>query len=143
MTTAPAWNDGLVLDHVALVVEDLAAAIDHHVDALGATLDIRRELADQGVDAAALNLPGGGGQIELIAPLGSDSGVARFLQQRGPGLHHVAYGVPDVAAALEAAAARGIRLIDEIPRIGLHGRPVAFLHPSGMYGVLTELIENE
>jgi methylmalonyl-CoA epimerase len=127
--------------HVGIVVADLDAGIDHYCNVLGATIELRRELPDQGVDAASLHV--GGGLVELIAPLdvASDNGVARFLAKRGQGVHHVAYEVDDVAASLEALRAAGVALIDEQPRVGLHGVPVAFVHPRGMNGVLTELVQ--
>jgi methylmalonyl-CoA/ethylmalonyl-CoA epimerase len=83
----------------------------------------------------------GDGEIELMAPLREDSPVGKFIAKRGPGLHHVAYGVADIGAALVAARETGLELIDAEPRIGLHGRRIAFVHPKSMGGVLTELVE--
>ncbi len=83
----------------------------------------------------------GDSHVELIAPLGADTGVARFLEQRGPGLHHVAYRVDDIEAALASLSAAGVRLIDERPRAGIRGSRVAFLHPTAAGGVLTEIVE--
>lgn len=131
------------LHHVALVVADLDAAIAQHEHVHGAVVLVRKELPEQAVAAAALALPGDAAEVELIAPLpGVESGVARFLARRGEGLHHVAWAVPDVASELERLHAAGLRLIDQTPRPGLHGVPVAFVHPAGMNGVLTELVED-
>ena len=103
-----------------------------------------------GVDAAciewagAAGAPGGlshGTLFELLAPLDDSSGVARFLEAKGPGIHHVAWAVEDVTAALDALTRAGARLIDETPRLGLHGTPVAFVHPKSMGGVLVELVQ--
>lgn len=128
------------IDHIGIAVWDLDAAIAHHEDLLGATVTVRRDLPDQGVAAAALTL-GTGAEIELISPLAPDGPIARFLERAGSNLHHIAYEVDDIAASLAALTEAGVRLIDATARPGLHGRPVAFLHPSGMYDVLTELIE--
>jgi methylmalonyl-CoA epimerase len=99
----------------------------------------RETIASQGVEAALLDV--GASHIELLAPLGDDTPVGRFLSRRGPGLHHVAYRVDDVAAALDELRAAGLRLIDEAPRSGIRGSQVAFLHPSASAGVLTELVQ--
>lgn len=133
---------GRCIHHVAVAVHDLDAAIAAHAATLGATVALRAALPEQGVEAAALHLPGGGPELELIMPLPNiRSGVARFLERRGEGLHHVAYTVRDVARELTRLREFGVRIIDETPRVGLHGVPVAFVHPAGMYGVLTELVE--
>lgn len=129
------------IHHVGIAVHDLDEAIDRYVRQLGATLELRAEVADQQVAAASLHAGDGCGLVELIAPLGDDAPLARFLDRRGPGLHHVAYAVDDVAAALSALRGQGVRLVDEVPRIGLHGTEVAFVHPSAMLGVLTELVQ--
>lgn len=129
----------LGIHHVGIAVEDLDAAIDHYQRVLGATLDVRAFLPEQGVEAASLYV--GAGIVELIAPRVGSGGVARFLQRRGPGLHHVAWSVADLGSELRRLAAAGVRLVDEQPRAGLHGTPVAFVHPAGMNGVLTELVQ--
>jgi methylmalonyl-CoA epimerase len=98
----------------------------------------RETVAEQGVEAALLDV--GDSHVELLAPLGDDTPVGRFLAKRGPGLHHVAYRVDDVAATLETLRSAGVRLIDEAPRTGIRGSQVAFLHPSASSGVLTELV---
>ena len=125
--------------HVGIAVADLDAAIEHYTSTVGGRLEFRRELPDQGIEGAVVMV--GDDEIELIAPLGDNSTVARFLERRGPGLHHVAYAVDDVEASLRQLEAAGTRLIDQHPRIGLHGVPIAFVHPSAAFGVLVELVE--
>ena len=127
------------IDHTGIAVLDLDEALPFYVDVLGLPLVHRETLAEQGVEAALLDV--GDGHVELIAPLGPEIGVAKFIERRGPGLHHVAYRVDDVAAALASLSAAGVRLIDERPRVGIRGSRVAFLHPSTTGGVLTELVE--
>jgi methylmalonyl-CoA epimerase len=99
----------------------------------------REVVEEQGVEAALLDV--GESHVELLAPLGPDTPVGRFLSQRGPGLHHVAYQVGDVTAALEALRAAGLRLIDEQPRVGIRDSRVAFVHPRSTGGVLTEIVQ--
>lgn len=127
------------IDHTGIAVADLDDWIPFYRDVLGMPLAHRETLAEQGVEAALLDV--GDGHVELIAPLRADSGVARFLERRGPGLHHVAYRVDDIEAALASLSAAGVRLIDERPRAGIRGSRVAFLHPSAAGGVLTEIVE--
>ncbi len=127
------------IDHVGLAVADLEAAIRLHVEAYGMELVHRETIPEQGVEAALLDV--GDGHVELLAPLHADTPVGRFLAARGPGVHHVAYAVADVAEALEGLRAAGVRLIDEAPRTGIRGSRIAFLHPSGTGGVLTELVQ--
>lgn len=137
------------IHHVAFAVTDLDAAVDRWTRQLGASLELRAVIESQGVEAASLQWPGAAGAprlapgtlLELVAPWGEDSGVARFLDARGEGMHHVAWGVEDVVAALGSLARAGARVIDEHPRAGLHGTPVAFIHPKSMGGVLVELVE--
>lgn len=138
------------IHHVAIAVRDLDEALAFWTGTLGATLELRAAVPAFGVDAAciewagAAGAPGGlahGTLFELLAPLDEESGVARFLESKGPGIHHVAWAVADVAVALEALTRAGARLIDEEPRIGLHGTPVAFVHPRSMGGVLVELVQ--
>ena len=128
-----------VIDHVGVAVPEIEAALPFYRDVLWMALVHRETVADQGVDAALLDV--GDGHVELIAPLGPETGVARFLERRGAGLHHVAYRVQDVEAALHALAAAGVRLIDERPRIGIRNSRVAFVHPASAAGVLTELVQ--
>src|SRR5579875_3891471 len=127
------------LDHTGIAVPDLDESIPFYRDVMGMPLVHREKLAEQGVEAALLDV--GDSHVELIAPLGPDCGVARFLERRGPGLHHVAYRVDDIVAALASLSAAGARLIDERPRAGIRGSLVAFLHPSATGGVLTEIVE--
>lgn len=127
------------IDHVGVAVEDIDAAIALYRDTLGIWLVHRETISDQGVEAALLDV--GDGHIELLAPLGPETTVAKFLARRGPGLHHVAYRVPSVEDALRSLAAAGVRLIDERPRTGIRGSRVAFIHPGSTGGVLTEIVE--
>lgn len=139
----------VAIHHVAFAVADLDAAVDHWTRAMGAELELRAVVKGQGVEAASLQWHGAAGAaglpegtlLELVAPWGENSGVRRFLDSRGEGMHHVAWAVTDVAATLEQLAASGARLIDVHPRPGLHGTPVAFVHPRSMGGVLVELVE--
>ena len=127
------------IDHVGIAVADLDAALALHEREYGMPLVHRETVASQGVEAVLLDV--GESHVELLAPLGEDTPVGRFLAKRGPGLHHVAYGVEDIEAALARLRAQGIRLIDEAPRTGIRGSRVAFLHPAATGGVLTELVE--
>ena len=127
------------IDHIGVAVEDLDAAIALHERTYGMPLVHRETIAEQGVEAALLDV--GESHVELLRPLGPDTPVGRFLAKRGPGLHHVAYRVDDVDAALEALRGQGMRLIDEQARTGIRGSRVAFLHPSASGGVLTELVQ--
>ena len=127
------------IDHVGVAVEDIEAALKVYRDQLGMPLVHRETVTDQGVDAALLDV--GDGHIELLQPLGPETAVGKFLSRRGPGLHHVAYRVASVQETLAACTAAGIRLIDEQPRTGIRGSRVAFLHPAGTGGVLTEIVQ--
>jgi methylmalonyl-CoA/ethylmalonyl-CoA epimerase len=138
---ARAALQGVVRDlhHIAIVVPDLAAARPIYEGALGLAAGQPEFVADQKVNVLVLHA--GSQRIELVEPASPDSPVSKFLEQRGPGLHHVAYRVDDLAAALAQLAARGLRLIDAAPRPGAHGTRVAFVHPKSTGGVLTELVE--
>jgi methylmalonyl-CoA/ethylmalonyl-CoA epimerase len=127
------------VDHVGVAVDDLAAALALYRDVLGMPLVHRETVSGQGVEAALLDV--GESHIELLAPLGPETPVGKFLERRGSGLHHVAYRVASVDEALAALAKAGMRLIDEQPRIGIRGSRVAFVHPSSTGGVLTEIVE--
>jgi methylmalonyl-CoA/ethylmalonyl-CoA epimerase len=127
------------IDHIGVAVADLEAAIELHTGAYGMPLVHREIVAEQGVEAALLDV--GESHVELLSPLAEDTPVGRFLATRGPGLHHVAYQVADVEAALSAARQAGLRLIDEAPRTGIRRSQVAFLHPKSTGGVLTELVQ--
>jgi methylmalonyl-CoA/ethylmalonyl-CoA epimerase len=126
------------LDHIAIVVEDLQAALGIYRDALGMALAGTQTIAEQDVDIAFL--PVGDSEIELLQPLTAESGIGRYLAKRGEGLHHICLEVDDIEATLADLKARGAQLIDETPRTGAHGR-IAFVHPKGAHGVLIELIE--
>jgi methylmalonyl-CoA/ethylmalonyl-CoA epimerase len=126
--------------HVGVAVPDLDEAIATYEALFGARLERRDSLDDQGVDAASLLL--GESRIELVAPTGDDTYVGRFLTRRGPGMHHLALETESVEAAIEELAASGAQLIDEVPRRGLFGLEVAFVHPSAVHGVLTEVVSN-
>jgi methylmalonyl-CoA/ethylmalonyl-CoA epimerase len=127
------------IDHVGVAVESIEAALALYRDQLGMELVHRETVTDQGVDAALLDV--GDSHVELLAPLGPDTPVGKFLQRRGTGLHHVAYRVGSVQETLDACAAAGLRLIDPEPRVGIRGSRVAFLHPASTGGVLTEIVQ--
>jgi methylmalonyl-CoA/ethylmalonyl-CoA epimerase len=124
--------------HLGIAVADLDEAVATYGSLFGATLEHRASVADQGVEAASVMI--GESRIELLAPTGADTPVGKFLAKRGPGMHHVAYEVDDVAAELATLSAAGVELIDEHPRVGLFGLQVAFVHPDAVYGVLTEVV---
>ncbi len=126
------------IDHIAIIVRNIKEALQVYEGALGLELTDVEEAPEQAVKVAFL--PVGESEIELVEPLTTDSGVARFLEKRGEGLHHICLEVEDIEAALQDLAAKGVRLIDEQPCQGAHGR-VAFLHPKSTHGVLIELIE--
>jgi methylmalonyl-CoA/ethylmalonyl-CoA epimerase len=127
------------IDHVGVAVEDLDAAIALHEQAYGLALAHREVVEEQGVEAVLLDV--GTSHVELLSPLEPDSAVGRFLVSRGPGLHHVAYRVEDIDAALAALRERGLQLIDETPRVGIRNSRVAFVHPQSAGGVLTEIVQ--
>jgi methylmalonyl-CoA epimerase len=127
--------------HLGIAVDDLDAAIERWRAIFGATLEHRERVEDQGVEAASLRV--GEGRIELLAPLGADTPVGRFVEKRGPGMHHVAFGVADVGAELDRLRAAGVQLIDERPRRGMFGLEVAFVHPEATGGVLAEFVGDE
>lgn len=124
--------------HVAFAVEDLDAAVATYQRLFGARIELRGRMDDQGVEAAYLRI--GDGRIELVSALGEDTAVGRFLAKRGPGMHHVAFEVADVAAALRSLASAGAEVIDPEPRPGLGGHEVSFVHPDSIHGVLVEVI---
>jgi methylmalonyl-CoA/ethylmalonyl-CoA epimerase len=129
----------LNLDHVAVAVADLDEAIERFRSRYGVEPDYREVVEEQGVEEAMIPL--GGSYIQFLQPLGPDTPVGRYLERRGEGLHHVAYAVPDIEAALTHLASEGAELIDAEPRIGGRGTRIAFVHPRGGNGVLTELVE--
>jgi methylmalonyl-CoA/ethylmalonyl-CoA epimerase len=127
------------IDHIGVAVADLDAAIALHEQTYGMPLAHRETMESQGVEAVLLDV--GESHVELLRPLSADTPVGRFLAGRGPGLHHVAFGVEDVEATLAQLRAKGVRLIDETPRTGIRGSRVAFLHPAALGGVLTEIVQ--
>ena len=126
------------IHHLGVAVEDLDEAVHTYERLFGAEVEHRDTVADQGVEAASLRV--GEGRVELLAALGPETPVGKFLAKRGPGMHHVAFEVDDVGAELERLAAGGAQLIDESPRRGLFGLEVAFVHPEATGGVLAELV---
>jgi methylmalonyl-CoA/ethylmalonyl-CoA epimerase len=129
------------IHHVGVAVHDLDEAVETYERLFGAEIEHRAQVDDQGVEAAALLV--GSGRVELLAPLGEETPVGKFLAKRGPGMHHVAYEVEDVGAELDRLSAAGAELIDTEPRQGLFGLQVAFVHPDAVHGVLTEVVSVE
>ena len=127
------------IDHIGVAVDDLDAAIALHETTYGMTLVHRELVTEQGVEAVLLDV--GENHVELLRPLAEDTPVGKFLASRGPGLHHVAFQVSDIEAALAALKDAGSRLIDETPRIGIRSSRVAFVHPKSSGGVLTEIVQ--
>ncbi len=127
------------IDHIGVAVEDIEAAIALYEGSFEMPLVHRETVTEQGVEAVLLDV--GDGHVELLAPLGPDTPVGKFMAKNGAGLHHVAYAVDDIDATLEWLAAAGIKLIDTVPRIGIRESRVAFLHPRSTGGVLTEIVE--
>ena len=126
------------IHHLGVAVTDLDEALESYRRLFGAELEHRETVPAQGVEAAAVIV--GDGRVELLAALGDDTPVGKFLAQRGPGMHHVAYEVPDVRAAIAELAGEGAELIDSVPREGLFGLEVAFVHPDSVHGVLAEVV---
>jgi methylmalonyl-CoA epimerase len=126
------------IHHLGVAVQNLDEALETYVRLFGAELEHRGRIEDQGVEAAAVLI--GAGRVELLAPLDDETPVGKFLAKRGPGMHHVAYEVADLPAALHQLASDGAELIDETPREGLFGLQVAFVHPDSAHGVLSEIV---
>ena len=125
------------IHHVGVAVEDLEAAIELYTKSFGAQLTHRAS----NDELKAAFLAAGAAEVELLEPVGEDSPVGKFLARRGPGLHHIAVAVPDIDQAMAEARAGGLEMIDQEPRIGLHGTRIAFINPRSVGGVLTELVE--
>lgn len=123
--------------HIGVAVPDIAAALSFYRDVLG----LAPHPAESADGATIVSLPFGESEVELLAPESPDSPVARFLEKRGPGIHHICYRVADLDAALERCRAAGYRLVDDIPRRGAAGRRIAFVHPKSTAGILLELTE--
>ena len=128
------------IHHLGIAGADLDAAVETYERLFGARLEHRDALADQGVEAASMRV--GDGRVELLSALGPETPVGKFLAKRGPGMHHVAFEVDDVAAETGRLAADGAELIDAAPRRGLFGLEVAFVHPDATGGVLAELVSS-
>jgi methylmalonyl-CoA epimerase len=129
----------LSIHHIAIVVRDLDQALSFYQEALGLPLAERREVPAEGVEVAFL--PTGEAELELLRPLSAESGVGRFLEKRGEGLHHVCLTVPDLEAAMARLEATGARVLSEEPLVNAHGRRYVFVHPKSAHGVLLELYE--
>jgi methylmalonyl-CoA/ethylmalonyl-CoA epimerase len=127
------------VEHIALAVSDLEAAIAHYTKVWGLSLEHREVVEDQMVEEAMFPL--GDSYLQLLAPTDPESTVSRFLERRGEGLHHIGYEVEDLESTLQALRTSGVPLIDEEPRSGSRGTRVAFVHPEGNHGVLVELVE--
>ena len=128
----------LRLHHIGIVVEDLDVAAASY-ERLGFSDGERFSVPEQGIEAIVYMA--GLGYMELIQPTDPEGAIGRYLAKRGPGTHHVAYAVDDIAASLDRLRAAGVRLIDEAPRAGTHGWRIAFIHPESCQGVLTELVQ--
>jgi len=127
------------IDHIGVAVEDIDGAIELYEGSFEMKLAHRETVESQGVEAVLLDV--GDGHVELLAPLGPDTPVGKYMAKNGSGLHHVAYAVDDIDATLEKLAAAGLQLIDSEPRVGIRDSRVAFLHPRSTGGVLTEIVE--
>ena len=132
------------IDHIGIACHDLEEKIELFSRLFDLEVVAREVNEEQGVKEAMLHIAdgeGGGSYIQLLEPLSADSPVGKFLAKRGEGVHHVAFGVPDVAAAMDTIGGRGVRLLDERPRHGSMGSQIAFLHPKDVGGMLTELVQ--
>jgi methylmalonyl-CoA/ethylmalonyl-CoA epimerase len=132
------------IDHVGVACRDLASAVAFYQSTFGMVLAHQERNEEQGVAEAIMRVSGaaeGLAYLQLLEPLGPDTPVGRFLARRGEGIHHIAYGVSDISAALASIAATGVRLLDARPRHGSMGTSIAFLHPADVGGVLTELVQ--
>ncbi|MHB1510661.1 MAG: methylmalonyl-CoA epimerase [Acidimicrobiales bacterium] len=136
---SPATFDLTEIDHVAVAVRDLDAAAAFYCEILGATVVHRERVEVDGVEEALIKVAGS--YVQLLTPTRPDSPVARYLERRGEGLHHVGFRVTDCAAALESMRAAGVVTIDAVPRPGSRGTTVAFVHPKSAFGVLIELVQ--
>lgn len=127
------------INHIAIVVEEIEDALHFWRDALGLKVTHVEEVPDQDSVVAVLSV--GNTEIELVKPTSDESGVARYLKKRGPGIHHICFEVDDIEASLESLKASGVRLINSEPVIGTNGKRIAFVHPESAHGVLVELYE--
>ena len=127
------------IDHLGVAVADLDVALALYEGSFGLRVHHREVIEDQGVEAVALQI--GETSIELLRPIRDDSPIARFLVDKGPGIHHIAYSVDDIEGALARLKDQGVRLVDETPRVGLGGAKIAFVHPKSTFGVLSEIVQ--
>jgi methylmalonyl-CoA/ethylmalonyl-CoA epimerase len=127
------------IDHIGVAVEEIEPALELYRDSFDLAVAHREVVEEQGVEAVLLDV--GENHVELLAPLGPDTPVGKFLAAKGPGLHHVAYQVEDIEATLQALKQAGLQLIDQQPRTGIRGSRVAFMHPRASVGVLTEIVQ--
>jgi len=141
MTSAAASPAALLteIDHVAIAVNDLEAAIAYYADVYGATVDHREVVESDGVEEALLKVAES--YIQLLTPTRPDSPVAKYLEKKGEGIHHIGYRVADCAVALESVKAAGGKVLDQAPRPGSRGTTVAFIHPKTTFGTLVELVQ--
>jgi methylmalonyl-CoA epimerase len=132
---------GKRIDHVAIVVRDVDAALRVYRDVLGLPLQRVEEVPAEKVKVAFLPLPQGDGEVELVQPTADDTGIARFLEKRGEGMHHICFEVDDIQTAMADMAAKGLQILEEKPRLGSQGQKYVFIHPKTAHGVLIELYE--
>lgn len=136
-----AYPLGKRIDHIAIVVQDLDAALGVYCDVLGLPLERVEEVSVEKVKVAFLPLPEGDGEVELVQPTAEDTGIARFLAKRGEGMHHICFEVDDIEAAMDTMTASGLQVLEDAPRLGSQGQKYVFIHPKTAHGVLIELYE--
>ena len=129
------------IDHIAVVVRDLDAALRVYHDVLGLPVERVEEVPAEKVKVAFLPLPEGDGEVELVQPTAEDTGIARYLAKRGEGMHHICFEVYDIEAAMSELSAAGLQVLEETPRLGSQGQKYVFIHPKTTHGVLVELYE--
>lgn len=129
------------IDHVAIVVKDIDAALGVYHKVLGLPLERVEDVPAEKVKVAFLPLPEGGSEIELVQPTDQESGIARFLDKRGEGIHHICFAVDDIEAAMQRMQAEGLQVLEEKPRVGSRGQKYVFVHPKTAHGVLIELYQ--
>ena len=129
------------IDHIAVVVQDVEAALKVYRDALGLPLARVEDVPAEGVKVAFLPMPEGDGEVELVQPTDEESGIARFLAKRGQGIHHICFRVDDIQAAMDHVTANGLQVIEDEPRVGSQGQKYVFIHPKSAHGVLIELYQ--
>lgn len=132
---------GKRIDHIAVVVQDLDAALEVYCDALGLPLERVEDIPGEQVKVAFLLLPEGDGEVELVQPTTDDTGIARYLAKHGEGMHHICFEVDDIQIAMDQLAACGLQVLETKPRLGSQGQKYVFIHPKTTHGVLIELYE--